>query len=182
MKNFMFALFFAFAASGTFLINETRIQCDCHLEISGCTGYFFDIRQGKNPDIRIRPDPLQVDLYAAGGRAQLGEILIHRRDPSADGWILFKKYYFLAYFSSLDSSSHPGNSTADYQCVGRDLVIDRFVFSHILLLETFTQANVGYYVSLSVPCQDCENHNKQGYLKRPDHFRASLIFYIAPKY
>jgi len=81
-----FTDFFAIAAGSTLIIDITRFESDLHFVIARRSGDFADFGQGQDPYVRILSDPLEIDFYAAGRRAQFRKILMHCRYPSADTW------------------------------------------------------------------------------------------------
>ncbi len=60
-------------------------------------------------------DPLEVDLKAAGGGAELWEVLVELGDPAAEIGVLLDDVNLIAGLSRLDGGRDAGDATADHE-------------------------------------------------------------------
>jgi len=113
-----------FAAGGAVLVYVTRRYFDAGGIVTGLASDHADLGQRQHTDAFIRLETPEVDLQAAGGIAQLGEIFIELAHPAAEARAFFHQHYVLATLSGFEGRGHAADAPADHQysLVRRDYI------------------------------------------------------------
>jgi ribosomal protein S18 acetylase RimI-like enzyme len=73
---------------------------------------------GEHSYTRVVPDAPEVELEAAGRRAQLGEIAVHPDGHATQEGLFFDQDYVLAGVSRFNRRGYPAYSSSHYQDIG----------------------------------------------------------------
>ena len=114
----------AFAAGGAVFVHVTRRYFNAGGIVAGRAGDRAYLGQCQHTDALVRLETPEVDLQAAGGMAQLGEIFIELAHPAAEARAFFHQHYVLATLSGFEGRGHAADAPADHQysLVRRDYI------------------------------------------------------------